>query len=471
MSLPQDLIYFRKDMTANLKPYPSYKSSSVEWLGEVPAHWEVRRLKQAVALMMGQSPPGSECSEKPIGLPFLQGCAEFGERHPSPVQFCRTPQKVSPTGSILLSVRAPVGRLNIADQEYGIGRGLCALLPHKRVLQTAFARYHLEVLEHGLRLASTGSTYDAVSVGDVGNQPVFVPPLAEQAAIVRYLRSRERLIELLKEYRQAVIHEAVTRGLDPDVPLKPSGVEWLGDVPAHWEVRRVKDAFRRIVGGATPSSSEAAYWDGAIVWVTPTDVSKVTRLRNSLRRITKKGLNACSAKLVPAGSLVVTSRAPVGNVALAEVPLCTNQGCKSLIPESRVMDSTYGYQVFGRLQDELQSLANGTTFTEISTNALENVLLPIPPLAEQAVIVRYLDKQAAAIDAAMSRAQREIELLGEYRTRLIADVVTGQVDVREVARLPDDGDAGELLAKRSSLTTTPSVTMPVLNPKSSSGLI
>ena len=212
-------------MTADLQPYPSYKPSGIEWLGDVPAHWEVRRLKQAVTLMMGQSPPGFECSDKPIGLPFLQGCAEFGERHPSPVQFCRVPRKVSPMGAILLSVRAPVGRLNIADQEYGIGRGLCALLPHKRILQTAFARYHLEVLEHGLRLASTGSTYDAVSVGDVGNQPLLVPSLAEQAAIVAYLDKQtaavdaamaraQREIELLSEYRTRLIADVVTGQVD-----------------------------------------------------------------------------------------------------------------------------------------------------------------------------------------------------------------------------------------------------------------
>ena len=276
-------------MTYPSKPYPAYKPSGVEWLGEVPTHWEVRRLKQAVTLMMGQSPPGSECSDKPIGLPFLQGCAEFGERHPSPVQFCWVPQKVSPMGAILLSVRAPVGRLNIADQEYGIGRGLCALLPHKCVLQTAFARYHLEVLEHGLRLASTGSTYDAVSVGDVGNQPLLVPPLAEQAAIVRYLdhtdgrirrylRSRERLIELLKEYRQAVVHEVVTRGLDPDVPLKPTGVEWLGEVPAHWEVRRLKQVCSRSsLYGANIAATY--YQETGVRFLRTTDITDEGELR------------------------------------------------------------------------------------------------------------------------------------------------------------------------------------------------
>lgn len=207
---------------AGLKPYPAYKPSGVEWLGEVPAHWEIRRLKYVVTLVMGQSPPGEACSDKPIGLPFLQGCAEFGERHPSPIQFCHTPQKASPIGAILLSVRAPVGRLNIADQTYGIGRGLCAISPHKKFLQTKFAYYQLEVLGHGLRLASTGSTYDAVSVGDVGNQPSILPSLAEQTAIIRYLdhadrlihrytSAKQKLIGLLEEQRQAIAHRVVTR--------------------------------------------------------------------------------------------------------------------------------------------------------------------------------------------------------------------------------------------------------------------
>ena len=220
----------------------------------------------------------------------------------------------------------------------------------------------------------------------------------------------------------------MTADLKPYPHYKPSGVEWIGDIPAHWEVRRVKHAFRRIVGGSTPSSSEAAYWDGTIIWVTPTDISKVTRLRDSQRRITKKGFDSCSTTLVPAGSLVVTSRAPVGNVALAEVPLCTNQGCKTLVPDSQVIDSAYGYQVFGILQGELQSLANGTTFTEISTNALGNVLLPIPPLAEQAAIVRYLDHTDGRIRRYLRSRERLIELLKEYRQATIHETVTRGLD-------------------------------------------
>ena len=415
-------------MTADLKPYPHYKPSGVEWIGDVPAHWDVRRLKNICRLAYGDSLSSENRINGPVPVYGSNGQVGVHSTSNTAGQ-CLIVGRKGSFGKVHYSAK-PVFAI---DTTFFVDRRHTGA--NIRWLYYLLGWLHLDAVSKDLAIPGLNREDAYQHIG-------CYPPLAEQAAIVRYLdhtdgrirrylRSRERLLELLKEYRQAVIHETVTQGLDPDVPLKPSGAEWLGDIPAHWEVRRVKYAFRRIVGGSTPSSSEAAYWDGTIVWVTPTDVSKVTRLRDSQRRITKKGFDSCSTTLVPVGSLVVTSRAPVGNVALAEVPLCTNQGCKTLVPDSQVMDSTYGYQVFGRLKDELQSLANGTTFTEISTNALGNVLLPIPPLAEQAAIAAYLDKQTAAIAAAMARAQREIDLLSEYRTRLIADVVTGQVDVRE----------------------------------------
>ncbi|MCG8603851.1 restriction endonuclease subunit S, partial [bacterium] len=272
-------------MMHELKPYPKMKDSGVEWLGEVPQHWEVRRLKATARLIMGQSPPSEDCSSERIGLPFLQGCAEFGTRYPAPVQYCRAPSKVSPREAILMSVRAPVGRLNIADQAYGIGRGLCAIIPHQRSFSPNFARYELEVIGHGFAIASTGSTYDAVSTDDVGVQPTILPPLQEQTAIVRYLdyidrrvqrlvQAKRKLITLLEEQKQAIIHRAVTRGLDPNVRLKPSGVEWLGDVPEHWETLRVGH-FSKVGNGSTPSRGNAAYWiDGVHPWLSSSSVNQ-----------------------------------------------------------------------------------------------------------------------------------------------------------------------------------------------------
>ena len=207
------------------KPYPTYKSSGVEWLEDVPEHWEVRRLKQSATLIMGQSPSSEDCSDVPIGPPFLQGCAEFGAHHPNPVQYCHAPAKLSPVGAILISVRAPVGRLNMSDQEYGIGRGLCAILPDNEVLTTKLAQYQLEVLGHGLNMVATGSTYDAVSMGDVGNHLVILPTLTEQNVIVDYLDKTigaidtaincgRNQIRLVQDYHTRLIADVVTGKLD-----------------------------------------------------------------------------------------------------------------------------------------------------------------------------------------------------------------------------------------------------------------
>ena len=244
-------------MTVVLQPYPASYPSGLKWLGDVPAHWVIRRLKHSSTLVMGQSPLSEECSDQPIGLPFLQGCAEFGDYNPVPRQFCVSPPKRATRHAILMSVRAPVGRLNIADQEYGVGRGLCAIIPKESLLTRQFYYYSLVGAMDSLLAACTGSTYDAVSIGDVGNHQILIPPLPEQTAIVRYLdaadsriqsyiSAKERLIELLTEQKQAVINQAVTRGLDPNVPLKPSGLEWLGDMPAHWERRRLKTLLRSV---------------------------------------------------------------------------------------------------------------------------------------------------------------------------------------------------------------------------------
>ncbi len=382
-------------MTADLKPYPHYKPSGVDWLGDIPAHWEVRRLKFSVENVADQTRKRRK-REIYLAMEHVESwTGKYSEAGPDVVFDSQV--KRFKAGDVLFGKLRPYLAKVTRPNRTGVCVGeFLVLRPRACALSSGYLEYLMrsKPVIDAINASTFGAKMPRADWQFIGGMVQPLPPLAEQAAIVRYLdhtdgrirrylRSRERLIELLKEYRQATIHETVTQGLDPDVPLKPSGAEWLGDIPAHWEVRRVKHAFRRIVGGSTPSSSEAAYWDGTIVWVTPTDISKVTRLRDSQRRITKKGFDSCSTTLVPVGSLVVTSRAPVGNVALAEVPLCTNQGCKTLVPDSQVIDSTYGYQVFGRLKDELQSLANGTTFTEISTNALGNVLLPIPPLASK----------------------------------------------------------------------------------------
>ena len=216
-------------------------------------------------------------------------------------------------------------------------------------------------------------------------------------------------------------------GLQPYPAYRNPGVSWLEEVPEHWEVRQLKRTFRRVVGGSTPSSTEPSYWDWDIVWITPPDVSRTERLTTSLRRLTEEGLRACSTAMVPPGSIVVTTRAPVGNVAVAEVDLCTNQGCKALVPAHDV-DSEFAFYVVRMLKPELQSLATGTTFTEISTSTLGAVQFQLPSLQEQAAIARFLDHADRRIRRYVAAKKALIALLNEQKQAIIHRTVTGGLD-------------------------------------------
>ncbi|MCK4937495.1 MAG: restriction endonuclease subunit S [Methanosarcinales archaeon] len=207
------------------KRYPAYRDSRVEWLGEVPEDWEIIRLKYCSRINMGQSPSSEDCNIDGIGLPFLQGNAEFNAVNPIPTQFCEVARKVSHKGDLLISVRAPVGALNIADQEYGIGRGLCGITINDLKFNSTFCWYLLHHVRVKLNMNATGSTYDAVSTDTVGNMVIVSPSLPEQCAIAAFIDRETWHIDILttkvresisklREYRTALISAAVTGKID-----------------------------------------------------------------------------------------------------------------------------------------------------------------------------------------------------------------------------------------------------------------
>ena len=230
-----EIVALLEEVTScKVKPYSKSKSSGLEWPGEVPEHWKRIRLKYVAILTMGQSPPSDAVQIDPVGLLFLQGCAEFGSDHPTANRYCINPPRIAQKRTILLSVRAPVGRINIADQEYGIGRGLCAVQPSPE-WHDRFAYWQLHVLRDDLKKVATGSTYNAVSVDDVADLNLMIPPHTEQRAIATFLdwatgkidalidkaagidsvvRQAGTLIDRLREKRQALITAAVTGQID-----------------------------------------------------------------------------------------------------------------------------------------------------------------------------------------------------------------------------------------------------------------
>ena len=422
-------------MTYNPKPYPRYKPSGVEWLGDVPAHWKVRRGKTLFQPVDVRSETGNE--------ELLTVSAERGvvPRKSANVTMFEAESYVGyklcwPGDLVINSLWAWSHGLGVS-QYHGIVSsvyGVYRLLPkfknyasfiHQLVRSIPF-QWELQVRSKGIWVSRLLLTDEAFL-----GAPFPLPPLSEQTAIVlyldhtderirRYVSSRERLIELLEEYRQGVIHHAVTRGLDPDVRLKPSGVEWLGDVPAHWEVRRLKTLCSMKSGdGITEMSIEPA---------------------GEYPVYGGNGLRGYTSNYTHDGNYVLIGRqgALCGNIHIARGQFWASE-------HAVVASLSTGYVLewFAAILDamNLNQYSIAAAQPGLAVERVLNLSLPVPSLREQAHIACYIERETADIDAAIDRARREIELLGEYRTRLIADVVTGKVDVREAAaELSDEAD-------------------------------
>ena len=211
----------------------------------------------------------------------------------------------------------------------------------------------------------------------------------------------------------------------PYPKYKPSGVEWLGEAPEHWKTHPLKRQYR-VVNGGTPSSSETSYWGGDINWITPEDLGRndTKRIGRSRRTLSLEGLSNCGAQLVPRKSIVISTRAPIGHIAVIEEESCTNQGCRALIPESARMCSDYTYYSLLASRQVLQAAGKGTTFLELSAGLLGLHMVPFPPCDEQCSIADFLDRETAKIDTLVAKKQILIERLKEKRTALISRTVT-----------------------------------------------
>ena len=209
---------------------------------------------------------------------------------------------------------------------------------------------------------------------------------------------------------------------------KDSGVEWLGKVPGHWKVSALKRGFR-IIGGSTPKSDCDAYWDGAITWVTPADLSKLStfEIADSQRKITEEGLASCGTTLVPVGSIVLSTRAPIGSLAIADSELCTNQGCKAIVPTEHVYSRFFAY-LLSIATEELNIRGKGTTFLELSGDELGAFDVVLPTVDEQHAIAAFLDRETAKIDALVAEQKKLIALLREKRQAVISHAVTKGLD-------------------------------------------
>ena len=286
-----------------------------------------------------------------------------------------------------------------------------------------------------------GAKMPRVSPDQVGISSMPLPPLAEQRGIAAFLdretgkidglvARKERLVGLLQEKRAALISRAVTRGLDPDAPMKDSGVEWLGEIPAHWEVKKVTRLFS-IGSGTTPPTSNSEYYGGEIPWITTSE------LRESVVTSTEKTIHDETLRLFPvlavypAGSAAVAMYgATIGRLGILGIPATVNQAC-CVFSEPNGIDAWFWFYWLQCRRHYLISMSYGGGQPNLSQEILKSIRVPIPSLDEQRSIAAFLDCETAELDALVTKIHEAIERLKELRAALISAAVTGRIDVRE----------------------------------------
>ncbi|MXW41848.1 MAG: restriction endonuclease subunit S [Acidimicrobiia bacterium] len=440
-------------------PYPAYKPSGIEWLGDVPEHWESKRLK-FLASTNDDTLSEAEDPLRAITYVDIRSVDSIaGITHTEDMVFEDAPSRarrlVRDGDTIISTVRTylrAIAPIRNPSPETVVSTGFAVIRPQK--MDSGFATWAFR--EHGfieeIVARSTGVSYPAINASQIGHLPIPFPPQPEQHAIAAFLdhetarvdaliAKKHLLIDRLAEYRTALITRTVTKGLPPDIAeaegfdpsprLKPSGVEWLGEVPEHWAISQLRRTFD-IVNGGTPASGNERYWGGETDWLTPDDLgrNRAMWISGGRRKITRDGVQNSSAQVSPEGSIVLSTRAPIGHLAITSVPAATNQGCRTLVPATTV-NGCFAYYSLLASRSVLQSLGKGSTFMELTPTDLGGHQIPLPPQPEQRAIAKFLDKQTKRIDTLSSRVKTAIERLTEYRTALITAAVTGKIDIRE----------------------------------------
>ena len=429
---------------AKYQKYAEYKDSGVEWLGEIPSHWNQTYLKYVVLINMGQSPSSEDCNIDGIGIPFLQGNAEFGTYSPTAKNYCPIPKKIADKGDLLFSVRAPVGALNYADMQYGIGRGLCSLKSRSSI-NSSFLWWVLPTYKYQLDAIATGSTFEAVSAEEVANLKFPLPTIVEQQKIANFLdhettqidtliAKQEKLIELLKEKRQAVISHAVTKGLNPDVAMKDSGVEWLAKVPEHWVVAQLKFNMLDIQTGPFGSQLHAEdYIEDGIPLINPAHMINGVLVPDTQITVDQVTQERLSRHKLAVGDIIFARRGELGRCAIVRDEnvgwLCGTGSLKAKLNDNLIPEYAYLLITSDGLVAELSLESKGSTMDNLNTETLGKVRTPVPPIEEQTAILNYVEQVSGKYKKLIENAESAIQLMQERRTALISSAVTGKIDV------------------------------------------
>jgi type I restriction enzyme, S subunit len=426
----------------NYKPYPKYKDSGIPWLGEIPEHWEVAKLKYLIKIQKGKVP--KEFSNKENSLPYLSMEYLRGKLAiPSYVLPQENLIEVEKDELLILWDGANAGEV-MKSKKGVLSSTMAVIRINENYFDKRFFFHFLKWLEKELKIFANGTTIPHLDSSVLIDNHYSIPNIEEQTAIARFLdyklakinrftQKKKQLIKLLNEQKAAIINQAVTKGLDPNAKMKDSGIEWLGEIPEHWEVWKLKyvanfQSGEMITSETIADSGEYPVYGGG-------------GFRGYTNDYTNEGHHV----------LIGRQGALCGNIKYADGKFWASE--HAIVTYPKVEIETFLLGEILRVAN-LGNLSQTAAQPGISIGQIKNVKVPTPTLSEQQQIVSYIEKETAIINTTISKIEKELALTEEYKTALIAEAVTGKIDVRgyEVPEITEEETYEEIEEEISMAT-------------------
>lgn len=443
-----------------MKKYPAYKDSGVEWIGEIPNSWIVNRIKPLL-IDCQNGVWGDEPKEDQNDIICVR-VADFNMNALGVssdnltirnIQESQQNSRILKKSDLLIEKsgggeKQPVGRVIAFDLDRTsvCSNFVAKISPNESKIISRYLLYYFQSLySWGINIPSIKQTtgIQNLDTNQYFANSISLPSIAEQLKIAAFLdhktrqiddliAKKQRLIELLREERTALINQAVTKGLDPTVPMKDSGIEWLGEIPEHWKAKRLKFLAISVQTGNTPPSEKAEYYEYQDVdWFTPSDFGEAIYLNDSHRKINSKAIRDGVAKLFkPYSVLIIGIGATLGKIGIIDRQASSNQQINS-IEFSEEMNPIFAAYFLKSHEAVIKNLSNAATLAILNQTATKSIYLTCPPKAEQEKISKFVDEKYLQVESSIKGILYEVELISEYKSSLINEAVTGKIDVRD----------------------------------------
>lgn len=429
------------------------KDSGIEWIGEIPVEWQVSKIKHLLSTPITDGP-----HETPEilddGIPFISAEAiknlkinfDLKRGFISQIDHERFCKKCKPQFGDIFIVKSGATTGNIArvdtHKEFSVWSPLALIRVKNQAIKRDFMFYFLQsnLFRLQVELFWSYGTQQNIGMEVLENLYAPYPSLGMQQKIVEYLdekcaaidqavASKQKQNEQLAEYHQSLITEAVTKGLNTSVPMKDSGIEWIGEIPEEWQVRKLFNLLETIGGGTTPKDKNLLEDEGDIPWLNTGDLND-SYIYDIKRTVKKEALDEYSAlKVFTAEAIVIAMYgATIGKLGIATDKFTTNQACCVLVAGEELEHKFLFYSLMA-MRENIIALALGGGQPNISQDIVKSLRLPLPPLSEQKAIAAYLDKKCGEIDALSERNKNIIASLQEYKQSLIYEAVTGKIEL------------------------------------------